>query len=140
MSSLLDGLRINTDVTAKMPILHPVTKAPVIGSDGNPAFIELLPFESSAGRAHDRAAQDAGLKRGRPATRDENENAFVEKLVAITKSWNLVNLATGALMDVPCTPDMVRAVYSDDAFLWIKAQVVIHSADLVNFPGVVSAV
>lgn len=139
MSSLLDGLRINTDTTSQMPILHPVTKRPVVGSDGTPAFIELYPFESPAGRALDRKVQDENFKRGRPATRDENESSFLDKLVAITKSWNLVNLATSAPMAVDCTADLVRAVYTHDDFLWLKAQVIVFSADLGNFPEVVSA-
>lgn len=139
MTHPLDGLRINTDVTSTMSILHPVTKRPVLDSAGQPAFIALLPFESPAGRALDRKQQDDGLKRGRPGTREENEAAFVEKLVAITKGWHLVNLATTEPMDVDCTSDMARAVYSDDSFLWLKSQVIVHSADLGNFPGVVSA-
>lgn len=136
----LDGLRINTDTFSRMPILHPVTKKPVLSADKAPAYIELSPFESPAGRAIDRLIQDENFKRGRPATRDENDSAFVDKLTAITKGWHLVNLATGESMDAPCTSDMVRAVYTHDDFLWLKAQVVVYAADLGNFPGVVSTV
>lgn len=139
MSSLLDGLRINTNVTSRMPILHPVTKKPVTDSAGIPAYIELAPFESPAGRALDRQMQDENFKRGRAATRDENESAFLNKLVAITKGWYLVNIGTGAAIDVPCSNEMVRAVYTDDDFMWLKGQVVVYAADLGNFPGVVSA-
>lgn len=135
----LDGLRINTDVTAKMLILHPITKKPVVDNAGIAAVIELLPFESSAGRALDRKHQDESIKRNRPNTRDENEAAFIEKLASITKNWYLVDLSSGEPMNVPCTADMAHTIYSEDSFLWLKAQVVIHSADLGNFPGVVSA-
>jgi hypothetical protein len=140
MSNLLDGLRINTDIASDMPIVHPVTKQPVVDATGSPAFIRLTPFESPAGRALDRKQQDENLKRGRAITRDENEAAFVEKLVAITKDWHLVNLGSGEAMGVSCTPDMARAIYPDDGFLWLKSQVVIYAADLGNFPGVVPTV
>lgn len=140
MSNLLDGLRINTDIASDMPIIHPVTKKPVLDAAKAPAFIRLYPFESSIGRALDRQQQDANLARGKPPTRADNEAAFVEKIVAITKDWHLVNLASGEAMDVPCTPDMARALYSDDGFLWLKQQVVVYAADLGNFPGVVPTV
>ena len=121
-----------------MVIINPVTKAPVLDKDKAEAYIELMSFDSAAARAHDRKTQDANLKlSGRTPTREENESRFVEKLVAITKSWHLVSL-TGAPMDVPCTAALAEAIYSDDAFMWLKTQVVQHCLDLGNFPGVVS--
>ena|ERR1700733_4294822 len=134
----LDGLRLNTEATSRMVIHNPVTKAPIVDANKNEAFIELLSFESAVARAHDRRVQDINMKLvGRGPTREENEARFVEKLVAVTKSWHLVSL-TGQHLDVPCTAAMVEALYSDDTFIWLKTQVVQHCLDLGNFPGAVS--
>lgn len=132
----LDGLRLNTEATGRMTIINPVTKAPVLDKDKAEAYIELLSFDSAAARAHDRKTQDTNLKAARASTREENESRFIEKLVAVTKSWHLVSLS-GEVMDVPCTAAMAEAVYSDDALMWLKTQVIQHCVDLGNFPGAV---
>jgi len=88
------GLGLAVDTPARMFILHPVSRRPLVNAEtGEQAWIDLLSASSQAGRAHDRTVTDKQIKmRGQRLRAEDIESDFTEKLARLTKGWLLVTL------------------------------------------------
>ena len=135
MSNKFAGLGVAVDAPARMTILHPTTGQPLRNAaTGDAAWIDLLSADSAAARAHQREAQNRRLRaRARSITAETLEADGTELLASLTKGWALVTL-DGRPLDVPCTPENARELYSAPDLGFIRRQVDEFVADLGNFP------
>jgi hypothetical protein len=130
------GLGVATDRAARMTILHPVTGQPIRRTDnGEVAWIDILSADSKAARDHEREMQNRRLRsRARRITAEELEAEGIELLVALTQGWSLATL-DGDPMEVPCTAENARELFSTPDLSFIRRQVNDFAADLGNFPA-----
>jgi hypothetical protein len=143
------GLGVAVDRPARMTILHPATGQPLValGPDGKPAmvpgpdgtlvpdvaWIDLISADSDAARAHERVAQNKRLRsRARRLTAEDLEAEGVDLLAALTRAWRLVTL-DGRPIEVPCSVDNARELYSAPELGFVRRQVNEFAADLGNF-------
>jgi len=138
-TSAFAGLAAQVDKPFRVHIIHPATGRTVADKDGNPAFIEVLSADSTAAETFDRERQrklnDAAkstLLAG-TATPDDETPEVVAKLAALTSAWHLVDIATGEVIDVPCTPENAQELYVSRATRWIYLQVMPQAANIANF-------
>lgn len=131
--SIFDGLKLAVDTPARIPLLHPITGQPLRDSDGADAYIEVLAWTGTAGRAFDRVIQDRNLKRavGR-ATAEQIEGDMTDKLARLTRGWRLVSL-DGVALDIAFSEGNARECYAMPELAWLREQVFQAQADLGNF-------
>jgi hypothetical protein len=134
------GLAVGVDRPARMTILHPVTGQAIrlLDAAGHPndqaAWIDVLSADSKVARDLEREAQNRRLRgRLRRVTAEDIEAEGVELLTALTKGWCLAAL-DGTPIDVPCTPENARELYSTPDLAFLRRQVNEFAADLGNFP------
>lgn len=133
-----EGLGLDVDASAKMKILHPVSGVEITDENGNEAFIELLSLDSEVAykrRQLSRKRIFEQVQKGKKIkiTPEQAEEDEIDSLVALTKSWHLVNPNTGKVLDIPFSAENAYILYSDRKFSWIKEQVQEFVAERENF-------
>lgn len=127
------ALAVKADAPSRMIIMHPATGEPLLGADGEPAWIDLHSTDSPAAQKHQRAAQNRRLQsRARKITAEELESEGVDLLATLTAGWRLLGL-DGAVLDIPCTRANAAELYAEPAAAWIREQVNMFAADRGNF-------
>lgn len=140
LASKFAGLALDVEKAARMVILHPVSRQPLLDKQGKEAFIDILSGDSDAGRKYDRAVYRRRIARGTRAklTPEELEGDAAGLLAALTSGWYLVDL-DGNPIDVPCDAANAKELYQEGAMAWLRAQVDEFAADRANFAKASSA-
>lgn len=138
------ALAANVDTTIKVELTNPVTQEPIRDKDGRAAFIEVLSTDSQAGREFDKTRRKlsaARQLRGRNqlAAMDDNLEQMQAKLARLTRSWYLVDPATGDPVvgadgqAIPCTEENAKELYSLGPTAYIFRQVWLEADETANF-------
>lgn len=126
-----NDLLFAVDVPARLYLEMP-GHGPIKTPDGHQAWIDLVASDSTAGRAADRAAQDRARALGRERTSSELEADMLVKIAQLTKAWFLVG-RSGAVLDIPCTPENAEAFYSNPGASWVVQDVMQFVLRLGNY-------
>lgn len=114
--------RALSDAGVAMPILHPRSGAPMLGSDGLPVTITLLGPNCATFKKVQRELQtrrtDAAA-RGIKLTDQDLDRERFDMLVAVTTGWTF---DTFDGKPFPFTPDNLRAFWSDKRHEWVQFQ------------------
>lgn len=127
------GLEMEVEKPFRMTIVHPVTRRPLRGPDGE-AYIDIYSADSNIARRITRAAQRQRLNvRGRTKlTPEELEGEAVELLAALCAGWRLLNFQ-GEPIDTPFSTDNAREMLASPAMSWLREQVEDFAYDRSNF-------
>jgi hypothetical protein len=122
----------------KVKLIDPVTGLPIVSKDGQEAFIEVLSTDSEQARAFDRERQRAAsrlISTGQQDTLIDEDGTIVaiKRTAVLTKSWHLVDPASGEPIDYPCTRENAEALYMAPETRWIYRLAVVGSANTANF-------
>jgi len=122
-----------SDEGAVMELLHPITKAVLTLSDGQPLTITLAGGDGERCRNANYIAADkraAIYSTGRKLLcAAESEKESLDFIVAMTISWQ--NIALESDVDLPCTRENIRRVYT--RFPDFKEQAVRFIESRANF-------
>lgn len=116
-----------------MNVIHPRTKEPVKGSDGEAVTITLLGKNSDTARATLRRIGDRATERafrGIKSTPEDRERDDIEFLVAVTKAWTLSEMDGEAF---PCNPRNAERLWGDARFRWLRDQAIAFVTDEGNY-------
>ena len=128
------SLALAVEKPARMVIVHPLTREPMLLPDKSEAFIDLYSGDSLVAQKHNRAVQQRRLdmRRSSKITAQEIETETIELLAALTAGWRLVDLG-GNPLDVPFTEQDARDLYAEPGLAWLREQVNVFAADRANF-------
>lgn len=136
MTGKFGGLSANISDAFKMPIISPVTDAPLKDKDGKEAFIELLSADSDIGRRIDRERTTALTKRQlRGKIAGAADNAIEQNyatIASLTRGWYLLDLA-GNPIDVAFSEQNALELYSSPETAWIYRQAFVAVNEVANF-------
>lgn len=127
------ALALDVDAPRRMPLLHPISRMPLVDTAGRPGWIEIFSADSAVARAHGAAMADARMKA--PAGRASAaalDGAQVQFLAALTASWHLVT-PDGAALDVPCDAARAAMLYAEPGCTWIREQVDAFAGTRANY-------
>ena len=138
MPSKFGSLSASVEETFRVVLIDPISEAPITDKSDPPktAYIEVYSTDSDAGRNFDREQRSAFMRRagrGRGQPDDDGLEQNIAKLALLTKSWFLVDPVTREVIDVPCTPDNARELYSQGGTAYIFRQVWIEASAPANF-------
>lgn len=132
------ALAADVAATFRVELISPITDDILRDKDGSPAFVDVLSFDSPAGREFDaearqRARRSAMKSRnGMPDDIDQMEENQ-RKLAKLTKGWHLVDPTSGDVIDEPCTPASALELYRVPGLNWLFTQVFAGAANAGNF-------
>jgi hypothetical protein len=130
----LSGLAVKSDVPARMTVMNPYTRMPVLHAETNePAWVDVLSESSKAGTRWLREATDKALaRRGRTAKADDLDADLCAKAARLTTGWFLLNFS-GEPIDVDYSPAMARDLFAMPEMTWLREQVLEFAGDLGNY-------
>jgi hypothetical protein len=133
--SKFKGLGVPVEKPARMYIMHPVTNEPVVDKSNAPAYVDVYSADSDRARACNRKVTQKRLDmRGRNAVSAVAlENDGYGLLAELTAGWHLVDINTGEPIDVPCTTQNARELYSEPEMSWLREQVDVFAGARGNF-------
>lgn len=116
-----------------MYVRHPGTGEPLLDKDDAPVTITLAGVDSDRFRDVVRSQTKRRLNGGSAAgaPKPDAEAEAIELLVKCTLAWSGIGL--GSDRELECTPENVRAIYSDPRVPWLRQQVDRFIADRANF-------
>ncbi|MBN9007240.1 MAG: hypothetical protein J0H40_17720 [Rhizobiales bacterium] len=122
----------------RVEIIYPKTDKVICDKDGNPAWIDVLPSDGEAGRAFDKEERTASFRRARRSRSGVDESVDqlelnIAKCAALTKDWYLVDPETKEKIDVPCTAENAKELYSSPGMNWLFVQPFTAAHDPANF-------
>lgn len=137
MSDPFAALGANIDAPSRMELTDG-NDVVIRDKDGNPAYIDMLSPDSEPARAVDRQVGKAftrKIRTGKAREVDDEDpiETQVEKLVAVTTGWSLVDPATRERLDVPFSPANARALYSSPKTGWIRRRAWTYHNNEANF-------
>ncbi|MBR0679460.1 hypothetical protein GXW74_03090 [Roseomonas eburnea] len=119
MPAIFDTLALPTDRSAKLMLIHPVTRAPLTDEAGEQGWIELYSWESEQAQAHRLARDNAQRKLGREFTAEEEWEDMGQMLARLTKAWHLVGL-DGRAIAAPCSFDLAAGAFNATGLRWLR--------------------
>jgi hypothetical protein len=119
MPAIFDTLALPTDRSAKLMLIHPVTRAPLTDEAHEQGWIELYSWESEQAQAHRLARDNAQRKLGREFTAEEEWEDMGQMLARLTKAWHLVGL-DGRAIAAPCSFDLAAGAYNATGLRWLR--------------------
>lgn len=130
--STLDTLTLSEE-GVEMPVIHPRTKEPVLGSDGRQITITMLGRMSADAQAAFRRVRDRQNERvqqGRRTTPEDVERDQVDILVACTRAWTFSEMDGTPF---PFTQANADRLWRDPRFRWLREQAFVYVNDDGNF-------
>lgn len=133
-SSKFESIALPVEQPARLTILDPKRRAPLVDAKGEPAWIELYSSDSAISRRHRRALQQRSLNtRGRSkVTPEEIEEDALDLLAALTSGWRLLNF-DGSPLEVEFSIANARELYAHPGMNWLREQVDEFAGDRANF-------
>ena len=119
MPAIFDTLALPTDRSARLLLIHPVTRPPLTDEAGEQGWIELYSWESEQAQAHRLARDNAQRKLGREFTAEEEWEDMGQMLARLTKAWHLVGL-DGRAIAAPCSFDLAAGAYNATGLRWLR--------------------
>jgi len=114
----------------KMELTHPTTEEVLLGSDGNPIWIELYGSDSDVFRKSIREYGNRKLKKGtKKQTMEELEQTSSVLLARATKGWSNNFEVDGE--KIKCSEKAAKELYAD--YSWIREQVDLFINERSNF-------
>lgn len=86
MPAIFGTLALPTDRSARLMLIHPVTRAPLTDEAGEPGWIELYSWQSEQAQAHRLARDNAQRKLGRDFTAEEEWEDMGQMLARLTRA------------------------------------------------------
>lgn len=121
----------------RVEIIYPVTDKPLKDKDGNVCWIEVLPSDGPEGRAFDKDERSAAFMRAKRSRSGvdvvDQLDVNVGKCAALTRAWYLVDPETLEKIDVPCTVENAKELYSAPGLNWLFIQPWVAANDAANF-------
>lgn len=134
--SKFSALAADVQAAMNMPIVSPVTDGILKDKSGKEAFVSLLSADSAEGRAVDRAQSTQAMRKmrsGRNLADDEDlTEGQIEKLIALTAGWYLVDLK-GDAIDVEFSAANARELWNDPGMAWLRRQAWVFVNTAGNF-------
>ena len=130
----LEDLELEVDKPSRMVILNPRDNMPMKDKDGKEAYVDVYSSDSDIGRKFTREITTARLRTRNPnaLTGDKLEGEKVDLLAALTAGWHLVNFV-GDPIDMECTRENARKLYSNNKMQWLADQVDSFAGTRANF-------
>lgn len=134
----LESVGLDVETAQKMPLIGPGDDEPHHDKDGVEAHFLLLSEDSGSGRSFSRRYQQtimqkvrrSGLKK---AQAEEDPAEFeADKVCALIRGWHLV-AASGEVLDLPCTPENVKALLLHPDYPWMRRDAAAFVANAANF-------
>lgn len=132
----IDGLKPMTLVNegAKLMLKNP-NNMPAVRADGEPLWIKVRSFYSTATRdaqhkIQDQRIADAKNGLGNNVSAASMEQDSVDNLVSVTVEWNLQDKDGTA---IPCTAENARKLFTDPLFSSVRQQVNTFANENANF-------
>jgi hypothetical protein len=119
MPAIFDTLALPTDRSARLLLIHPVTRASLTDEAGEQGWIELYSWESELAQAHRLARDNAQRKLGREFTAEEEWEDMGQMLARLTKAWHLVGL-DGRAIAAPCSFDLAAGAFNATGLRWLR--------------------
>ncbi len=119
MPAIFDTLALPTDRSARLLLIHPVTRAPLTDEAGEQGWIEFYSWESEQAQAHRLARDNAQRKLGREFTAEEEWEDMGQMLARLTRAWHLVGL-DGRAIAAPCSFDLAAGAYNATGLRWLR--------------------
>lgn len=128
------ALQLAVDKTCRLPLLHPVTRKPLVDAQNKQAYIEHYSIDSEPARKHKQSIVDERLEmRGRATvTGQQLDTEGFALLAALTAGWYLLGL-DGAPLEVPFTAENARELYAEPGAAWIVEQLDKSAGERRNF-------
>lgn len=138
MSNPFAALAAVVDAPSRMELKAPGSDEVIRDAKGNPAYIDMLSPDSASALAIDRAntrSTRRKLRTGNAADLDDEDfiEDQVDKLVAVTVGWYLVNPATKEPFDVPFSKEAARQLYADAGMGWVRRRAWAFHNNEANF-------
>ncbi|MPZ41600.1 MAG: hypothetical protein GEU95_26855 [Rhizobiales bacterium] len=138
MSNEFGALEADNETPGRMDILHPGTEDVIRDHQGNAAYLEILSPDSEPARKVDLARNRAVVRklrsgRNRDVGDEDPIEDQVEKLVAVTVGWNLIDPKTRERMDVPFSKENARKLFSNPRLGWLRRQAFTYHNNEANF-------
>jgi hypothetical protein len=96
---------------------------PIVGKDGKPFFIDVYSEDGAVGRRVDKEQRDQALANARNGIEQPSQLEInIAKCAALTACWYLVDPETLEAIDVPCTVENAKELYSLPLTTWIWVQ------------------
>lgn len=132
MTDLFADFALPIDRTAKCYIANPATKVRLKDADGNECYIEMHGYHSQPAQTWRNDREEKLRTLGREFTPDENEDDLGEMLARLTVDWQLI-APTGNKIDVPCTYENAKKLFTSAEHRWMRQQVIDWLSELKNF-------
>jgi hypothetical protein len=122
----------------RVEIIHAKTDMLLRDKDGNVAWIEVESSDSEAGRAFDKEERAVSFRRARRSRNGIDDSVDqleqnIAKTAALTRNWYLVDPETREKLDVPCTAENAKELYSAVGMNWLFVQPFTASHNAANF-------
>lgn len=139
MSSPFAGRGLAVDMPSRIPILNPATgnvmRAVIVKDDKETVYESYIEIFSTDSRKHgviqSALSQKRQDRRGVP-TQEEEEAENAEVLAALTTGWCIVTF-DGDVLEVPCTLDNAKDLYTLPDWKWLRDQAARGAANRANF-------
>jgi hypothetical protein len=136
MPSQFAGLAANISEPFRMTIINPLSDDVLRDSEGQEAYVEFMSADSEAGRKIDRLQSLQAVRKLRSGRNlmDEEDltEAQIDKLVALTVAWYLVDL-DGRAIDVPYSVENARELWRAAELAWLRRQAWVFVNTAGNF-------
>lgn len=147
MSNKFGNLAADVSKPFVVELINPATEDVIRDKTGKAAFIAVWAADSERGRTYDKAKRKdlmLRIKKSRTGKVDPDDalEENIAKCAALTESWHLVDIVTGEVISVPCTPENAADLYSPPGMGWLFVQPWVGANDAANFlpkPSKISA-
>lgn len=137
-TSKFEALAAEVDVPFKVILIDALTSEPIEDKQGQKSYIEVLSVDSTEGQLFDkegRRVTNTRLMAGRKeaVANEDGVETNKRKTARLTKSWHLVDPATGEVIDVPCNQVNALELYMSNRTHHIWQQVWMGAIEPGNF-------
>ncbi len=106
----------------------------IVDKNGKPFFIDVYSEDGAVGRRFDKEQRDQALANARNGTEQPTQLEInIAKCAALTVGWHLVDPETLEPIDVPCSTEEAKELYSLPLTSWIWVQPWAAALNHVNF-------
>jgi hypothetical protein len=107
---------------------------PISDKNGNPFYIDVYSEDGAIGRRFDKEQRDRALSYARDGLEQPNQmEVNIAKCAALTAAWHLVDPETLEPINVDCTVENAKELYSLPLTTWVWVQPWAAANNHINF-------
>lgn len=107
---------------------------PIVDKNGNPFYIDVYSEDGAIGRRFDKEQRERALDYARNNIEQPSQMEInIAKCAALTKDWHLVDPDTLDALDIECTAENAKELYSLPLTTWIWVQPWAAANNHINF-------